>query len=79
MKISVVGWRIRPDALCRDVCAETGADMPKSGTSAPPKLHGVIFGGAEGDEGSPQFVERTTAGILRFAQNDGVHMFFRSL
>jgi len=32
-----VGWRIGPDDLCRDVCAGLGADMPKSGTSAPPK------------------------------------------
>jgi hypothetical protein len=34
---------------------------------------------SEAKEGSPWFVETTTAGILRFAQNDRLEAFFRSL
>jgi len=64
MKVSGLGWRIRPDALCRDVCAVTGADMPKSGTSAPPKLHSAIFGGAAGDEESRTAFETLRARFL---------------
>jgi len=34
---------------------------------------------SEAKEGSPWFVETTTAGILRFAQNDRSEAFSRSL
>jgi hypothetical protein len=32
--------------------------------------YGIRMTGAGGDKGSPEFVGTTTAGILRFAQND---------
>ena len=42
-----------------------------------PDLIGAVL--SEAKEGSPQFLERATAGILRFAQNDSVQEFLRSL